>query len=377
MKMLRVRAKSGNYPVIFGRGILARLAIWLEPVRAGGEVFVLSSPRVWRFWGRAVTRGLGGLSRERVILFDDRETAKRMATVEEICRKLAQARADRRALIVAVGGGVVGDVAGFVAASYLRGVRIVHVPTTVVAQMDSAIGGKTGVDLPEGKNLVGAFYTPKIVVADWAVLRTLAARQFRAGVYEIIKCGVVGDAGLFRFLEREIASLLRMNERALDDAIERSARLKMRVVSRDERESGLRQILNFGHTIGHALESASGYRGFLHGEAVAWGMIGVAMIGAGMGLLGEREASRVARLVARCGELPKLPPISARTLLRFIAGDKKSRSGRVGWVIPRRIGAAEYGVEVPDWLVAAVWPEMPRFFARARDEVRRGERRFA
>ncbi|HYL64711.1 MAG TPA: iron-containing alcohol dehydrogenase, partial [Candidatus Methylomirabilis sp.] len=204
MKTIRVRAEAGIYSVITGRGALARLGKLIEPARGKGEVFVLSSPRVWRYWGREALRGLERSAKQRVILFDDRETAKRLANVETICRKLLHKGADRNALIVAVGGGVVGDVAGFVAASYLRGVRIVHVPTTVVAQMDSAIGGKTGVDLPEGKNLVGAFYPPQMVVADPTVLRTLPERQFRSGIYEIIKCGVIGDAKLFKFLESEI-----------------------------------------------------------------------------------------------------------------------------------------------------------------------------
>ncbi|HEV2489971.1 MAG TPA: 3-dehydroquinate synthase [Candidatus Acidoferrales bacterium] len=389
MKTIRVRAKSGSYPVIFGRGTLARLGELIRPVSGKGEVYVLSSPRVWRYWGREVMRGLahstsslrlrsgraGSSSRragERVILFDDRETAKRLANVEMICRKLLHKRADRNALIVAVGGGVVGDVAGFVAASYLRGVKIVHVPTTVVAQMDSAIGGKTGVDLPEGKNLVGAFYPPQMVVADPSVLRTLSPRQFRSGIYEIIKCGVIGDSKLFKFLESEIGAVLRRDEGTLDWAMERSARVKINVVSRDEREGGPRQILNFGHTMGHAIETATEYKGFLHGEAVAWGMIGAAMIGVGLGRLREHDASRIAFLVARCGGLPKLPDISPAALLRIIARDKKSRGGRVGWVIPQRIGRADIGVEAPDWLVAATWRELPEFFARARDEIRGG-----
>ncbi|HEV2342146.1 MAG TPA: 3-dehydroquinate synthase [Candidatus Acidoferrales bacterium] len=381
MKTIQVRAEAGNYSVITGRGTLARLGNLIRPVRGEGEVFVLSSPRVWRFWGREVMRGLARATnarssrrwaRERVILFDDREGAKRLANVEMICRKLLHKRADRNALIVAVGGGVVGDVAGFVAASYLRGVKIVHVPTTVVAQMDSAIGGKTGVDLPEGKNLVGAFYPPQMVVADPGVLRTLPERQFRSGVYEIIKCGAIGDGKLFKFLEDEIEAVMRRDESALDWAMERSARVKINVVSRDERESGLRQILNYGHTIGHALEAATGYKRFLHGEAVAWGMLGAALVGVGLGRLGESDAIRIAVLVARCGRLPELPDVSAAALRRIMAGDKKSRGGRVRWVIPKRMGKADVGVNVPDWLVAAAWRELPRFFARARDEVRRG-----
>jgi 3-dehydroquinate synthase len=311
-------------------------------------------------------RQLADVRRDRVILFDDREAAKCLATIEGICRNLVRARADRQALLVAVGGGVVGDVAGFAASSYLRGVRILHVPTTVVGQVDSAIGGKTGVDLPEGKNLIGAFYPPQLVLADPLVLRTLPARQFRSGLYEVIKYGVIGDPELFEFLERRFGALLRMDIRALEWVIERCIRAKARIVSRDERETGLRQILNFGHTIGHALESLTEYKLFLHGESVAWGMLGATLIAVGMNRLGEQDASLIASLVARCGRLPRLPRISPAALSRTIAADKKSRAGHVGWVLPKRIGAVDIGVHVPEKLVAMAWRELPEFFARAR-----------
>lgn len=360
--------------MICGQGALARLGKLVAEVRDGGDVFALSSPRVWNFWGTAVTRALGGLPEARVILFSDREATKRLGTVEEICRKLVRARADRQALLVAVGGGVVGDVAGFAAASYLRGVRVLHVPTTMVAQTDSAIGGKTGVDLPEGKNLIGAFYQPQMVVADPIVLRTLPARQFLSGLYEVIKYGVIGDAELFEFLERKIEALPRIDMRALEWVIERCVRQKAVIVSRDEREGGLRQILNFGHTIGHALEALTEYKIFLHGEAVAWGMLSAALIGAGMGSIGERDASRIASLIARCGRLPQLPRCSSGALLRAISADKKSRRGRVGWVMPRRIGSAEIGVDVPEKLVTMAWRELPAFFARAREASERESR---
>lgn len=352
--------------MICGRGSLARLGNLVDELRQGGEVFVLSSPRVWKFCGRDVIHELANIRRDRVILFDDREAAKRLATIEGICRQLVRARADRQALLVAVGGGVVGDVAGFAASSYLRGVRIVHVPTTLVAQVDSAIGGKTGVDLPEGKNLIGAFYPPQFVLADPSVLRTLPARQFRSGLYEVIKYAVIGDKELFAFLERKFDALLRMDMRTLEWVIERCIRAKARVVSQDEREEGLRQILNFGHTIGHALESLTEYKMFLHGEAVAWGMLGAALIAVGMNRLGERDASLIASLVARCGPLPRLPRISPAALSRAIASDKKARAGRVRWVLPRRIGRADIGVDVPEKLVAMAWRELPSFFARAR-----------
>jgi 3-dehydroquinate synthase len=366
VKTIKVNAESVAYPVVCGRGALGRLSGIVDGLRDGGAVYVLSSPRVWRHCGRAVLRNLRAASRERVILFDDREAAKRLSTVEGICRKLVRLRAERNALLVAVGGGVVGDVAGFVAASYLRGVRVVHVPTTLVAQVDSAIGGKTGVNLPEGKNLVGAFLQPQAVIADPVLLRTLAPRQFRSGIYEVIKYGVIGDARLFQFLESRMDDLLRMDMCALEFVIERSVRQKARVVGKDERESGLRQILNFGHTLGHALEALTRYRRFLHGEAVAWGMLGAAPIAVAAGRLQEESALQIARLIARCGELPSFPAISSAALLRAIVGDKKSRGGKVGWVLPRKVGSVEFGVKIPDVIVGAAWRELPAVYRRAR-----------
>lgn len=362
MKTIQVETASASYAVVCERGALGRLRPLVEKLRDGGDLFVLSSPRVWRSCGTEVARALRGSYRG-LVLFDDREVAKRLAAVEQICSKLADARADRRALLVAVGGGVVGDVAGFAAASYLRGVRIVHVPTTLVAQVDSAIGGKTGVDLPEGKNLVGAFHQPKLVIADPLLLRSLPPRQFRSGLYEVVKYGVIGDTELFDFLERELKKLLDMDRRALEWVIERGARQKAAVVTKDERESGLRQILNFGHTIGHALETATGYKHFLHGEAVAWGMLGATQLAAVMELLPPQDAKRISSLVARCGRLPALPRVSSAQLLQTIAGDKKSRAGRVAWVLPRAIGDAQFGVNAPDELVAEVWRDLPAIYA--------------
>ena len=369
MKTIKVNAESGAYPVVCGRGALRRLGGIVNGLRDGGAVYVLSSPRVWRHCGGAVLRNSRGVSRERVILFDDREAAKRLSTVEGICRKLVRLRAERNALLIAVGGGVVGDVAGFVAASFLRGVRVVHVATTLVAQVDSAIGGKTGVNLPEGKNLVGAFLQPEAVIADPILLRTLAPRQFRSGIYEVIKYGVISDVRLFEFLERRLHHLLRLDMRALEFVLEGSVRQKSLVVGKDERESGLRQILNFGHTIGHALEALTRYRRFLHGEAVAWGMLGAAQIAVRTRQLQEDNASRIARLIARCGEIPSIPSISSAALLSTIEGDKKSRGGKVGWVLPQKIGAVEFDVKVPDAVVSAAWRELPGLYECARKAV--------
>jgi len=364
VKTIQVETASASYAVVCERGALGRLRSSVEKLKDGGDVFVLSSPRVWRSCGKEIERALRD-SHRCLVLFDDREVAKRLTTVERICRKLAHARADRRALLIAVGGGVVGDVAGFAAATYLRGVRIVHVPTTLVAQVDSAIGGKTGVDLAEGKNLVGVFHQPELVIADPLLLRTLPARQFRSGLYEIVKYGVIGDAELFDFLEREVEKLLDMNMRTLEFVIERGARQKAAVVSKDEHEGGLRQILNFGHTIGHALETLTEYKHFLHGEAVGWGMLGATQIAVALELLPKQDATRISSLVARCGPLPVLPRASAAELLETIAGDKKSRAGRVGWVLPRAIGNAQVGVNVADDLVAEVWHDLLAIYANA------------
>jgi 3-dehydroquinate synthase len=343
MKRIRVSAASGSYDVLCGRGVLARSARGVQGLASGGSVYLLSSPRVWRHWGPRVQRLFRGLS-QAAIVFDDHEAKKNLETVNQICRRLVHAGADRRAVLVAVGGGVVGDVAGFVAACYARGVGLVHVPTTLVAQVDSAIGGKTGVNLPEGKNMVGAFYPPRLVLADPDTLRTLPVREYRSGIYEIIKYGVIGDEKLFGFLELRVRDLLRRKPTAVDFVIERSAAQKARVVSQDEREAGLREILNFGHTFAHALESATGYRRYLHGEAVGWGMTAASKLAVAQGLLGPAAAERIIRLIASVGPLPPWPGVPAARLTAVMQADKKTRAGRVRFVLPERIGKVRRGV---------------------------------
>jgi 3-dehydroquinate synthase len=344
MKKISVQAANGKYDVLCGRGVLRELPRAISRVQQDGAVFVISSPRVWRHWGSRVEKPLADAHRA-TILIDDAETAKNLSTVERACRDLVVAGADRRALIVAVGGGVVGDVAGFVAASYARGIALIHVPTTVVAQVDSAIGGKTGVNLPEGKNLVGAFYPPKAVVADPGLLSSLPPRDFRSGIYEIIKYGVIGDTKLFQFLERKLENVLRRERPALAFVIERSIAQKARVVSEDEHESGLREILNFGHTFAHALESVTRYKTYLHGEAVGWGMIAAARLAVEKGMLSPRDEERVASVIARVGPLPAWPSIPAAQLIAAMQADKKTRAGRLRFVLPERIGAVQCGVQ--------------------------------
>jgi 3-dehydroquinate synthase len=363
MPTIQVGSSAGPYNFYCARGGISGSASRIKRLGDTTGAFVLSSPRVWRHWGRALRSKLPGAKNP--ILFDDSEALKRLSTVEMIARALVLSKADRHATLIAVGGGVVGDVAGFAAATYLRGIRLVHIPTTLVAQVDSSIGGKTGVNLPEGKNLIGAFYPPKLIVADPDVLQTLPHREFRSGLYEVVKYGVIADPELFGFLERRMPAVLRRDPAALSWIIPRCAAIKARVVNEDEREGGLRQILNFGHTIGHALEAATGYRRFLHGEAIGWGMIAATLLGVAAEKLRDPDAVRIIRLVASIGPLPSLGKMRASELRPILAGDKKARAGRVLWVLPRRIGKTEWGAEVPWPVVSRAFSELPSILAEA------------
>ena len=330
----------------------------------------MSSPKVWRAVGKTILRGLGKRAPDGVHLFDDREAKKAMASVEQIARLLARAKADRGSLILAVGGGVVGDVVGYAAASYLRGVALVQVPTTLVAQTDSSVGGKTGVNLPEGKNLVGAFYPARLVVVDPQLLKTLGKREFRGGLAEVIKYGIIADAELFEYLEKNFDKTLQRDEAVLDHVIRRSIEIKAWVVSRDERESGLREILNYGHTFGHALESETRYRRYQHGEAVAWGMKCAALLGHKIGLTKASDVSRIVTLIERLGMLPKWPKISDASLIAAMRTDKKTRGNKLRFVLSKKIGKAATYEDIPLDAVKHALHFAPRLHALT--EIARG-----
>jgi 3-dehydroquinate synthase len=372
-KIIRVRSAEGEYAVLWGAGILRDAAEEIAKLAEFSSVHVLTSPKVWRAVGKVVKPILSRDAWKNVHLFDDAETKKNMRTVELLCRKLTGARADRSSLIVAVGGGVVGDVAGFVAASYLRGVELVHVPTTLVAQVDSSIGGKTGVNLPEGKNLVGAFYAPRLVVIDTDLLRTLPERQFRSGVAEVIKYGVIADPELFAYLEQNMEKLLRQERDALEYVIPRCVEIKADLVSRDERESGIREILNFGHTFGHALESVTKYRRYLHGEAVAWGMIAATLVGRELGITRNDDASRVVSLVRRMGKMPDWPRVAHKILIAAMLSDKKTRAGKLRFVVSSHIGEAHSGEAVLMDALERAMQLTPKVLAQAEKMHRTGK----
>jgi 3-dehydroquinate synthase len=346
-KHISVKSAAGAYSVACAPNVLRHAAREIAKLGKFSSVHVVSSPKVWRAVEKTLRRGVLAGEFASVHLMNDAEAAKNLATVESISRSLVKSGADRKSLIVAVGGGVVGDVVGFVAASYLRGVALVQVPTTLVAQVDSSIGGKTGVNLPEGKNLVGAFYPPKLVLTDPGVLRTLPEREFRGGLAEVIKHGIIADSEMFAYLEKNIYRALRRDRATLEFLIPRNVAIKARVVTLDERESGLREILNFGHTFAHALESCTRYRRFQHGEAVAWGMMAAALLGHELGVTGAEEVSRIVALVRRIGPLPAWPQVTMNSLVAAMRADKKARDGKLRFVLSPRIGKAGTYDNVP------------------------------
>jgi 3-dehydroquinate synthase len=270
-----------------------------------------------------------------------------MAQVERLATEMAKAGADRSSLLIAFGGGVTGDMGGFLAAIYMRGIDYIQVPTTLLSQVDSSVGGKTGANLQTGKNLVGCFYPPRAVVVDLELLRTLPQRELRAGIYESIKAGLIRDAALFRFIESHREQIDRGVAAALEKMVAASIRMKAEVVALDERELGLRMILNFGHTIGHAIEAATGYRVLLHGEAIAWGMMIALDISRQRNLLTAEAVHRVESLL-RFFEPPPLPAVSTQRLLHAASGDKKNRAGMRRFVLLEGIGKAVVVEDVTD-----------------------------
>ena len=349
------------YDAIIENGLLERAGQQLRSVLGDRrDLIVVTVPPVRRKWGKKLMTSLSAAGfAARFVEMSDGERYKKLATVEQLAEKLSVLGADRNSVVVAFGGGVVGDVAGLLASLYMRGVDFVQIPTTVQAQLDAAIGGKTGVNLRTGKNLVGTYHQPRAVLIDPAVLSTLPEREFRAGLYEGLKCGVIGNPALFAGFEKFQVKALRRDPSALEWVIAESVRLKAEVVSSDERESGLRRVLNFGHTIGHALETESRYRRFLHGEAVAWGMIAATHIAAATGRIDSTAAQKIVETVLGFGRLPKVEARS-RDIVRLLKRDKKTRNGVVHFVLPTEIGKVEIVNDVPEKLMVEAVDELRR-----------------
>jgi 3-dehydroquinate synthase len=357
MRVVKVPLGSRSYSVLIGPGLLPRLGTECRKLGLGRRCAVISDRNVApRFARRAIASLKSARFEPVLITVPAGETAKSLKTVQACYDQLAAHRLERQSFIVALGGGVVGDLAGFVAATYLRGVPFVQVPTTSLAQVDSSVGGKVGVNLKAGKNLVGAFYQPKLVLCDLDTLRTLPKREFRAGLAEVIKYGIIYDEPLFELLEDRLAKLLNLDPKLLGEVVARCCEIKADVVGQDETESGLRAILNFGHTIGHAIENSVGYGKYLHGEAISIGQVVAARLSCEvLGLCGGC-AERIRDLFRRAG-LPTEIRLNAAQRNRLLAAmklDKKVSGGEVKFVLAEEIGKVRWGQRVSEELIGRV-----------------------
>lgn len=337
---------SAAYQITVGGGLFRTLAHRLAALTPASSpsLFVISSPEIWNLWSRPFLASFSADRTPTPILLPAGETHKRLASVERIADQLASSGADRDSILLALGGGIIGDITGFVAAIYMRGVRYVQLPTTLLAQVDSSVGGKTGVNLRTGKNLLGSFHHPLGVFADTDTLATLPLRELRAGLHESIKAGVIRSPNLFRQLEREVDVVLDPDHAGHIASITRvvvnSIRIKAEIVAADELESGLRMVLNFGHTLGHAIEAATGYKQLLHGEAIAWGSIAATHLAVARGTIPSADAKRIVDIILRYGPLPRFKA-DARNLVELTGTDKKNRSGTRSFILPTRIGQVQ------------------------------------
>jgi 3-dehydroquinate synthase len=346
---IRVEAASASYTVHVGQNLLPGLAA--KSLALAGKisrVFLVTSPAIDGLWSAPIREGFASLSIPlETLLIPAGEQHKRIATIERLLEEMAGHGADRDSLIVALGGGVIGDMAGFLASIYMRGINFVQVPTTLLAQVDSSVGGKTGANLKAGKNLVGAFYHPLAVFADLDTLTSLPPRELRAGLQESVKAGVIRDPALFAAMEANAEAILAGDLAAIEPVVEASVQMKADVVAADEREGGVRMILNFGHTVGHAIEAATHYKGMLHGEAIGWGMIAAVRLGQARGTLSDQDAKRIVDLVHTYSELPRFN-VTAERLVMLTGSDKKKRSGTLSFIVPTAIGTVEIVRDVTD-----------------------------
>jgi 3-dehydroquinate synthase len=355
MYVVKVPLGIRSYPILIGNGLLARLGTECRKANLGPRCALISDKHVAPRYAAAAERSLTEAGFEPVQLtVPAGETAKSLNVVGDCYDALAAHRLERKSFVIALGGGVVGDLAGFVAATYLRGVDFVQVPTTLLAQVDSSVGGKTGINLKAGKNLVGAFHQPRLVLCDLDTLETLPAREFRAGLAEVIKYGIIHDSELFKRLEVVMPRLLEREPDTLSSVIARCCQIKAGVVGQDETESGLRAILNFGHTVGHALEAISGYKKMLHGEAIAIGQVIAAKLSTGLTGFPAKDAERIRTLFERAG-LPtgiNLPATQVEKLVEAMRHDKKVAEGEIKFVLVNKLGQVSFGQKVPLDLLA-------------------------
>ena len=357
MQRVKVELGDRSYDILIGRDLLSDVGTRCRKLGLGRRCAIITDSNVARHYGKETQQALEAAGfQTTIITIPSGEKSKSLKYVGECYEAMAAHRIERKSFVVALGGGVVGDLAGFVAASYLRGIPFVQIPTTLLAQVDSSVGGKTGINLPAGKNLVGAFYQPRLVLCDLATLDSLPEREFRAGMAEVIKYGIIYDAAFFRRLEKEMQSAMDREPETLGKIVARCCAIKADVVSQDETESGLRAILNFGHTIGHAIEATAGYGKYLHGEAISIGQVLAARLSQKVLGLPEQDNERIRGLLNRAG-LPteaRFTTSQKQKLMAAMKLDKKVSGGEIKFVLARRIGEVEFGQRVPEREVFSV-----------------------
>ncbi len=342
MDTIRVNLGNRSYDIHVGQSLLRQVGDLIRPLKLGRHLGLVTHPDLMIPYASVVVESLRHAGHEVTLLtVPPGEGSKSMEEAGRLCRELVGARLDRGSALCGLGGGVIGDLAGFVAAIVFRGIPFLNIPTTLLAQVDSSVGGKTGVNLPEGKNLVGAFHQPRLVVADVLTLQTLPEREYRSGLAEVVKHGMIADADLFRTLEGSADHILARDPATLQEIVRRSLAIKAKVVEADERETGLRAMLNFGHTVGHAVEAASGYGGITHGEAVAHGMLVAVTVSVQRSLCPEGDARRLRDLLGRFGLLGAALP-SSESLERYMVSDKKTRDGVLQFVLTRGVGSVTF-----------------------------------
>lgn len=338
-KKIIVKLAKRSYPIYIEPGLLTQLHRYVTKLSIGKQIAIITNPTVGNLYAETVKSELC-LAGFKPIIFaiPDGEWYKNLDVVRDLYSRLLEHRFDRNSAIIALGGGVIGDLAGFVAATYLRGIPFIQIPTTLLAQVDSSIGGKVGVNLMEGKNLVGSFYQPILVLIDPAVLTTLSERELKAGLAEVIKYGVIYDAAFFGWLENNIKQILNLDMECLTKIIARSCEIKAEVVSLDENEQGLRAILNFGHTIGHAIETLTGYERYRHGEAVAIGMVAAGKLAQSITRFSVKEVNRLIKLIQATGLPISIPNLAISKFLDTIYRDKKTTNHKIRMILPSKLG---------------------------------------
>jgi 3-dehydroquinate synthase len=349
MQRLAIDLGDRSYEILIGPGLRKRVGEFLKTVLNPSRIVIITHPSINSIYGEEVANNFidQGWATD-IIEVPEGESSKNLGQAEKLYDRLLELNCDRKSVLVALGGGVIGDLVGFVAATYQRGIPFVQVPTTLLSQVDSSVGGKTAVNHPKGKNMIGAFYQPRLVVADLETLRTLAAKEYRAGLAEIVKYGAISDAKLFEFLEARYKDILNLDHNCLSHIIETSCAIKARVVEKDERESHYRMILNFGHTLGHAIESLTNYSRFIHGEAVAIGMVGAAELSHSMGKCSEEVPKRLEALLKNLGLPVEMPGLDSAAIIDSLYHDKKTMDRKIKFILVKEIGSIEIVDHMPE-----------------------------